>query len=265
MKLFRLHRRSTQGNTIFLALVVTALVGIVLASYLSLVHSQNYATMRSQAWNSAIPIIEAGIEEALTHLDTHGSTNLLCDGWQYYLSRYVMQRSIGSNYYIVSISNYVAGLTNQKPVIESRGFVVLPVLTASVTAPGPIFAAAGVFNPSSGYLGRGIRVTTRRDYVFTKGMVAKGLIDINGNNIKSDSFDSSDPNYSTNGRYDAAKTKDNGDLATDSTVTNSVDVGNANIYGKVSTGPNGTVTVGPNGAVGSKTWQAAGNHGIQSG
>lgn len=263
MKLIHTTRQTAQGNTIFLALVMTALVGLVLACYLNLVHSQNYSSMRSQAWNSSIPIVEAGLEEALSHLNAHGSSNLLCDGWQFSGSKYIMQRYIGSNYYIVSISNYVSGLTNLAPVVESRGFVIVPVLAAS--GAGPVFATLGVAQPASRFMGRGVRVTTRLDFIFTKGMVAKDQIDLNGNNISSDSFDSSEAAYSTNGSYDAAKAKDNGDIATNSTLTNSVNVGNADIYGKVTTGPNGTVSVGANGAVGSKAWQQAGNHGIQPG
>ena len=263
MKLIHTSRQFIGGNTIFLALVMTALVGLVLACYLNLVHSQNYSTMRSQAWNSSIPIVEAGLEEALSHLNTHGSTNLLCDGWTFTFGKYVMQRSIGSNYYVVSITNFVSGATNLAPVIESRGFVVLPVLTAS--GAGPVFATAGVAQPVSQFMGRGVRVNTRLDFIFTKGMVAKDQIDMNGNNISSNSFDSSDPNYSTGGAYDPSKVKDNGDIATNSTLTNSVNVGNANIYGKVTTGPNGTVAVGNQGAVGSKAWQNAGNKGVQPG
>jgi hypothetical protein len=83
--------------------------------------------------------------------------------------------------------------------------------------------------------------------------------------VRVDSFDSSDPNFSTLGGYDPTRTKDNGDVATNSGLINSLSVGNANIYGKVSTGPGGSISVGPTGAAGSKAWQDAGNTGIQPG
>jgi len=101
--------------------------------------------------------------------------------------------------------------------------------------------------------------------MFVKGMVAKGQIDLNGNNIASDSFDSSNPLYSTSGLYDSAKAKDNGDVATNSGLVNSLSVGNANIKGRVSTGPGGSVSVGPNGSVGNAAWVEGGNSGIQPG
>ena len=99
---------------------------------------------------------------------------------------------------------------------------------------------------------------------FFKAMVAKGQIDFNGNNIRTDSFDSSDPTFSRAGQYDKNRAKDNGDVATNSGLTNSLNVGNANVFGHVATGPHGTVAIGSQGAVGDKDWQT-GHTGIKPG
>lgn len=87
---------------------------------------------------------------------------------------------------------------------------------------------------------------------FPAGMVAKRTIDMNGNNVTTDSYDSTDPSKSTNGLYDFAKRQPNGDIASNDTVTNTVDVllGNADIYGQVMVSPSGSVTMGPNGSIG---------------
>src|SRR4029079_14920037 len=114
-------------------------------------------------------------------------------------------------------------------------------------------------------LARGVRVTTSGGGLFAKGLVAKGQINMNGNNLSTDSFDPADPSYSTGGQYDATKKKDHGDVATNSGLTNSVSVGNADIYGKVSTGPGGSVSIGSNGAVGNKAWHDDGHTGIMTG
>lgn len=259
MKTTQLRKRSQSGSAVLMVVVVTALAAIVMVAYMGLVSRQNYSTHRSQAWNATIPVIEAGIEDAMSHLNAHGSTNLACDGWQSVGSLFAMQRTVGENYYIVTISNYVVGATNNAPVIESRGFVAMPVLVSS--AGNSMFAAVGV-GGGSGYLGRGIRATTGSSALFAKGLVAKGKIDLAGNNITTDSFDSSDPAASTNGKYDGSKRKANGDVATNSGLTNSVSVGNADIYGRVSTGPGGSITIGPNGRIGDLNW---GSKGIQSG
>ena len=96
-------------------------------------------------------------------------------------------------------------------------------------------------------------------------MAAKGQIDFKGNNVATDSFDSGDPRYNTGGLYDATKDKANGDVATDSNVTNSLSVGNSNIKGTIRTGPAGTPSIGPNGSVGDLAWVNGGNIGIEPG
>ena len=50
---------------------------------MSLLKSQNGSNMRSQSWNSAMPVVEAGIEEALAHLNSTGlgNGNLATQGW----------------------------------------------------------------------------------------------------------------------------------------------------------------------------------------
>jgi hypothetical protein len=261
MKLLLLRRRRQGGNVLVLTVVVTGLVGFLLASYLGMVRTQNVSTMRSQDWNSAIAVVEAGLEEALAHLNAHGTTNLACDGWEQLGAEYVLQRTLGDNFYHLTIKN--VAVSNSAPIIESRGYIRVPTLTASSQT--LLLAAAGVSGPSSFYLSRGVRLSTRQDALFAKGLVAKGRIDLNGNNVATDSFDSSDPNYSTGGAYDPAKNKDKGDVATNSGLTNSLNVGNADIMGHVSTGPGGTISIGPNGSVGDKAWVTNGNNGIKAG
>jgi hypothetical protein len=59
-----------------------------------------------------------------------------------------------------------------------------------------------------------------------------GSIDMTNNNIVIDSYDSRDPNKSTNGKYDPAERQWNGDIATNGQVINA---GLATIYGSAST------------------------------
>jgi hypothetical protein len=227
------------GNVLLTILLTTGTLGMALTSYLTLTSSQSRSTMRSQYWNMAIPVAEAGIEEALTQLYHSEGTNFTDNGWTHVGGGYRKTRTMGQNSYTTEIS------ADLNPVITSVG---------------------SVLNPASGtYLQRAVRVETRRDSMFMMGMVAKGQIDLLGNNIQTDSFDSGDPAHSTGGRYDVAKRKDNGHVATNSGLTNSLSVGNADIYGRVATGPGGSVSVGPNGGVGNLAWHGAGNHGIQPG
>src|SRR5437667_4935537 len=227
MKIRNSKSAAQSGSTLFIILIITGLAGLVLAAYLTLLSSENAATMRSQSWNSSVPVLEAGVEDALSHLNAHGTTNLNCDGWTQSGTIYWMQRSMGNNYYIVTISNWVAGSSNQ-PIVESRGYVNTPLLTASAEQPF-LATVVSLGGSTSNYLARGVRCAAKQEFMFTKAMVAKGNINLSGNNVTTDSFDSASTNYSTNGKYDNTKTKDNGDVATDSSVTNSLSLGNANI------------------------------------
>jgi Tfp pilus assembly protein PilX len=254
-----------QGHVLLVTIVITSLITFLLATYLTLVNSQVGANARSQSWNSAMPIVEAGIEDALAHLNSHGvkDEDLACEGWTRTGDKYAVTRNLGNSMYSVTISNYVAGSFTQTPVVESRGYVLMPTILTS--AQSALLASAVSQNTTINYLGRGVRVQTRKDAIFVKGLVAKDYIDMNGNGVETDSFDSTDPLFSTNGLWIASKAKDNGDVAVNSSITNSLNVGNANIKGHVSVGPGGTISVGSQGAIGSDDWHNGGNKGIEPG
>ena len=235
----RLRREA--GSALIITTVIAGLIGFSLQSYLTLVSAQNRSVVRAMSWNSSVAILEAGLEEALSHINANvDPATWATQGWTNSGATYSKTRSVGDGYYSVIISNTTS------PTIFSTGYAPLPLVT-------------------NAYVSRTAVVTTQKDGMFMKAMVAKGNINMNGNNIRTDSFDSSTNTYSTGGLYDPAKAKDNGDVATNSGLANSLNVGNANIFGRVGTGPGGSVSIGANGAVGSKAWQTAGNSGIQAG
>lgn len=252
----RIRTGRAEGSVLIVMIVVMAVVGVTLGSYLQLVSNQNISIMRSMAWNSAISVAEAGIEEAMAHINRNG-TNRTADDWDVYQqgtsllgtnlpvvgpAYVVRERIVGTSKYKVFVSRDI-----DPPIIYAEGHVQNPATLEYLPKP------------------RVLRVTTASDSLFTKGMVAKGEIDLSGNGIKTDSFDSSDPLYNTDGKYDSAKAKDNGDVATNSSMIDSLDVWNADVYGRVSTGPGGQVKVGRNGAVGNKAHHDSGVGGIQDG
>lgn len=252
----------SKGSVLLVTLVVTGILGLTLASYLTLISAQNRSVARSQVWNSSIPVCEAGVEEAIVHLNknclwsdvTRTPVHWDADGWQPVTDGIQKSNSIGDTYYIVTIITNAPYSTNG-PGIFSRGYV--PSLF-SANASDAVFAAIGTeaAGAQPAYVGRQVRVTTGRDGFMTRAMVAKSSINLNGNNIETDSFDSSDPAYSTDGLYDSTKNKDNGDVAVNGDFENSLNVGNANIYGAVAVGPGGEISIGPNGKVGDAAWMA---------
>ena len=254
-------RRRTAGGVLLVTLFIMAAIGIVLLGALNLIQGQNQAVARSQAWNACLPVLEAGIEEALTHLNEQPRGSLTVNGWVQDGPALFLQRSTSDDsFFRVSIV-----LTNPAaPVILSTGYVRLGALVAR--AHGPLLAAVQSSPEGDQYILRAVRVLTQQQMLFMKAMVARDRIEMNGNNISVDSYDSSNPLYSTpQGTYDPAKARDNGDVSTICRAANAINVGNADIKGRVRTGPGGGVAVGPNGSVGSKAWVDSGRSGIEPG
>ncbi|MDW8309499.1 MAG: hypothetical protein RMK20_09015, partial [Verrucomicrobiales bacterium] len=256
MKLQRAPTRS-HGNILIVSLVLAAILGVTLAGYLIMTQAQNAAVARSQMWNSAIVVSEAGVEDALALINKYAGNydeitnwckpaSIAADNWtQLGNNTYYVRRFLGQSYYDVYITNI-----NNSPVINSRGYVPWAYVWG---AAGPLLASANTPNASQPrYLSRKLEVQTKYDALFAVAMAAVQVIDMNGNNVTTDSFDSADPNHSINGLYpfsNPSMVKSNGDVCTLATITNSINIGNANIKGVARTGPNGTVSIGPNGYV----------------
>ena len=233
------HRTLTiAGNVLVSSLVVSGTLGFVLAGYLTLVGYQHKASMRSTAWNAALPLAEAGIEEAMSQINANGTNLVANNDWSLVDDKYFQKwRTIGED-------RYLAGFMNTyPPILISQGFTRLPLKTNLIS--------------------RTVVVRTRLHALFDHGMLARQNIDLGGNKMEVDSFNSSDPAHSTNGLYDPSKRNDNGTIVTNSTLTNSLNTGNATIRGKIATGPGGVPKIGANGAVGSSSWIDAGNTGLQ--
>ncbi|HWI56394.1 MAG TPA: collagen-binding domain-containing protein [Bacillota bacterium] len=276
----RTARASQQANLLLLTLTLSGILGVTLVSYLIMAQAQNISIFRSQNWNSTMVVTEAGIEDALQLINKNAGSfddlwkwtnNVSADGWDgpnnnvYHVKRSLpYQITSGAwltNSYEVWITN-----TNNEPSIAAVGSV--PWTYQYAAAPQAMFAQIGSPAPAT-TMARKIFTRTHFDPLFVVAMAALGNIDLHGNNIATDSFDSYSTNYSNNGLYPAgnfAKIKDNGDVCTDSALINSLNFGNADIMGHVRTGPGlNTINGGPNGSVGDKYWVHDGHNGIQPG
>ena len=232
--------KSRDGGALVVTLVVAVIMGIAICSYLTLLGSRNKIAMRSTAWNTAMPTVEEGIEEALAHLHADPSTPS-ANGWGstnvagqtgYWKRR---TNSEGS-YFFATIYNYSA--TN--PIIYSAGFVPTPL------------------GGSGDYITRLVRVqATNSPTVFSKNIAAGGQITLSGGAVI-DGYNSSNGPYNTTSNRNAV-----GGIVTNSKVSKAINVGTATVYGTASTGPGGTVYVN-GGAVGDTTWDAS-NTGIEPG
>src|SRR5512145_1453735 len=156
------NQNREQGSVLFVTLFIASLFGMFLYAYLNIVQGQRAMVARSQAWNSALALAEAGAEEALAHLNPGvGSTNLVraSNGWLSSggIYRLPATRELGVGSYDVLFTD------EQFPIIYATGVVSVASLRAD--------------------LKRVIEVITTNSPVFTAAMAAQENIDVRGNQI----------------------------------------------------------------------------------
>jgi hypothetical protein len=234
----KLHFKNREnGSSLFVAMTVCLVVGVILAGYLVLTSKRFEMTVRSSDWNAAIPVLEAGIEEALTHM-TRDTNQPTANNWTAATiagnSVYTKSRTFsdGSYFYV-----YIKDFSANNPTIYSQGYVRSPYKTNQFISRT---VKVGVTNPPT---------------VWTHAIAVNNGVSFVGHPVV-DSFDSRLGPYNTVSNRSAI-----GGIATNSKITGAVSLGGANIYGPVSTGPGGTVT---GGTVGDVAWNAS-HSGIEPG
>jgi hypothetical protein len=206
-------------------LFIAFLFGMFLYSYLNSVQEQKGLVARSEAWNSALTLAEGGVEEALAQLNPGAgvsNVDLTANGWGAPSGGLYgpVARTLSSGSYSVTFT------TATNPVIYATGYVTIPAFSATIQ--------------------RVLRVGTIMAPLFPVALASKNGIDLKGNTISTDSFNSALGTMSTNGKYDPTKTSTNGDIAS---IAGIVNVGNANVNGSVSLGPTATDSIQKNGYV----------------
>lgn len=208
--------KAQAGSILVMTVVFCALIGLILAAYLSMIKSQHKFTFRAQTWNNCIPLAEAGIEEAMAHINhVNTTTNFAVNGWVLNNGFYRKERSLNGGTIRMVIDQGVP------PVITVTGYMRAPV--------------------QSNQLIRAVRVKTRINYKFQYSILSKGSVSVSGGSLI-DSYDSTDPTKSTGGQYDPSKRTDDAIIATTAKTAGAIDIGNVDIYGQVATGPGGSVS-----------------------
>jgi hypothetical protein len=142
---------------------------------------------------------------------------------------YAKERTLADGYYYTVIS------TGIPPAITSIGFGRIP--------------------GQNGYGYRTVMVTTKPTSPGC-GMLAKESIRQVGD-VVVDSYNSTDPLYNTNGKYDPKKHKDTASVGSLSSQPGTINMGNAILYGNLATAPGGTAVVGANGVAGDIKYASA--------
>lgn len=235
----RSHRRHAAGSALVSAACASAVLAIFIASLLGYVTSEYNIGRRSHQWSQALYLAEAGAEIGFAEFNYHyfkgGSGFQSSRGWT----------DLGGGLYSLTTN----GLTDT----AGRSLGDIKIIVAGVGTSSPYMYGIGTCYSSlfgGTNIVRAVKVTLVNSPRFPVGLMSRNDINMNGNNFYSDSYDSTDSTKSTSGRYDSSKKQSNGDVATNSGLTDSVNIGNADVYGRVYTGPEDTVTMGPNGSIG---------------
>jgi hypothetical protein len=264
----RISRKAAETASVFIiAMCMIAVFAVVLGSYLTLVSGQADAVSRSQNYETAIPVAESGVEEALALLNKNypnivstvaWTNNLTSDGWSSMTSSNTTTKSnsvASGNYYYVTISNGVGSA----PTITSAG--VVPFIEHAWAA-----TSAGNTNYSATTVAlvRTLQVQTTSQSLFSDAISAKGDITFSGG-ANVDSFNSANTNWSVNGQYSPTKVHDQARVGTDGKLTAAIrGSGVVTIRGYVNTGPGGTVGTTGNTSIGDNNWVSNSTVGIEA-
>lgn len=232
--------RSERGSLLIVAMLLCAIIGISLASYIKL--SRTSLTISNRAFynNGAMNLAETGLEESMYAINqmvaddtyswpgwTNDGTLATSNAWRKWTGYTFDQGATGS--VRVYVYNYLGDVA---PKIVARSSVTLGGTT-------------------SGVIEKWIEVTLAKTSKFANGLVAKQTITFNGNNATVDSYNSDPDNNPATAAiaYSAASMRDNGSVGSISVAVGSIGVNNADIFGYASTG-GAAVSVGSQGKVG---------------
>jgi hypothetical protein len=218
-----------RGSALLVVLFIAALLAVAVGTYLALTSQGNNNVKRSIGWNAALPLAEAGVEEALSHV-RRNTNGYGVDGWNLTSGGFRKQRLLGDGYYSATISGFPGGTI----YIKSTGF--------------------GAWRGSN-YVARTVRVKAQTPSPFIPiGLVATNIVF--GGHCGADSFYSSNPLYSTGGYYDPAKATALATIATPGPLLSLG--GGSHIRGYVATPSGGSVNMSGSSFVGDQYFDEKG-------
>src|SRR5258706_11241886 len=109
------------ASTLVTVMVISAILSLSISYYLSLVEQQSVLSARSQAWNMAMTVTEAGLEEGLQQINSN-SGNMAADGWYFDGALYWRSNTMPDQ------SSYTVNVdfsTPNNPIIVARSYIVV--------------------------------------------------------------------------------------------------------------------------------------------
>lgn len=263
--------RGTRGSFLIVAMLICAVIGISLASYINLGRSSLTTSNRSLYNNAAMNLAENGLEEAMYSINklvADSTYSFTGDGWTAVSGTDNMKRKwsgdAASTYYDSSLVFDQNARGELRVYIYNYNGVAAPVIIAR--------AMVTLGGQASADVEKWVRVQLRKASKFANGLVAKETINFNGSpqvdswnskrypstTLDTDgdgTLDAWDSDADGDGvldplvAYDSSSRNDAGSVGSISVGVSSVLVDNADIWGYVGTGGSPPV-VGSTGTIG---------------
>ena len=205
------------GMALITVIIITLLLFAIIGSFLFLTTNARIINERYHENLIALGLAEAGVDYAIWEINFGGGD---FSGWSGTNPKTTtinnFQDAYSSVYGDIAISVYNPG--SHDVAIISQGTL------SSITGPT---------------VSRRVRVLLKEHKLFKYAILAAEIIDINGNENKTDSYDSS------LGPYGGANIGTNGDIITNGRENPAISIqGDAAVNGDATTGPGGTISVG---------------------
>lgn len=237
--------RSERGSVLVVAMILCAVIGISIVSYMNLSRTTMVTSNRALYSNAAMNLAENGLEEAMYALNKSVTSTYDwgSSGWTITGSGNINARRLlpTSGTY-----NFDQGATGQVRVFvyNYEGYAPPKLVARSTVTLG---------GASGRTIEKWVYVQLRKTSKFSNGLVAKNSLRFNGNNASVDSWNS-DPTHAAAGTYtptpySSAVRDDNGSIGSISVAVGAVGVNNADIWGYAATGA-GLPVVGAQGTIG---------------
>lgn len=228
---------SRRGSLIIVAMILCAVIGISLTSYLNLSRTGMTISNRALYNNAAMNLAENGLEQAIYAINkkvSDASYSWSDHGWT----------PVGT----ANARQEWSGYTFDQ---NARGAVRAYVTDYNGGAAPRIVTRSRVTLGNGRMIEKWIEVRLRKTSKFANGLVARNGILFNGNNASVDSWNSdpdNDPGTAAVA-YSSTSRRDSGSVGSISVAVNAVSINNADIWGYAATG-GPLPSVGSNGRVG---------------
>lgn len=238
MKISRSPFRSERGSLLIVAMILCAVIGISIASYIRLGVQGQKISNRALYNNGAINLAERGMEEAMYSINKMISDpTYTWTGWTPANSGADAQRKWTGYTFDQNATGVV------RVYVEHYSGATAPTIIARSTVT--------LGGAPSAPIEKWIKVTLAMTSKFANGLVAKDRITFSGNNASVDSWNSDPDGNSATApvAYGPTTKDDHGSVGSVSVAVSAVAVNNADIWGYVATGGS-PASVGSNGLVG---------------